>query len=119
MNSRRKGKDGELEAARALREHLGLPVTRAAQHSGKEQADLRGVPGLHFEVKRRRRIGAIGFLDQARDESGTGGELWARSSRGGDVPVVLMRQDGDDWVIMLGLRDLERFIQRLSASRTL
>lgn len=109
VNSRRKGKDGELEAARALREHLGLPVTRAAQHSGKEQADLRGTPGIHWEVKRRKRIGAMQFAEQAWDEA-----------RDDDVPVVLMREDGStEWQVMIPLGQLERFIERLRPSRAL
>lgn len=112
MNSRRKGKVGELEAARALREHLGLPVTRAAQHSGKEQADLRGTPGIHWEVKRRRKIGAARFMDQAMRE--------ARVVETCDIPVVLMREDGHPfWTVMVPLTGLELFIERLQRARAL
>lgn len=106
VNSRRKGKTGELEAARYLREHLGLPASRSAQHSGKEQADLRGVPGVHFEVKRRRKIGACQFMEQAQADAATG-----------EIPVVLLRPDDGHWLILLDPRDVERLAQRLSASR--
>lgn len=106
MNSRRKGKRGELGAARALRELFGVSVTRAAQHSGKEQADLRGLPGLHFEVKLYSKIGACRFMDQAQAESGD------------DVPVVLMRENGGKWMVMVPLDELERLRQRLPPART-
>lgn len=105
MNSRRKGKRGELEAARALRELFGVAVTRAAQHSGKEQADLRGTPGVHWEVKLYAKIRACRFMDQARAECGD------------DVPVVLMRENGGTWMVMVPLDELQRLRQRLPPAR--
>lgn len=107
MNSRRKGKRGELEAARALRELFGVAVTRAAQHSGKEQADLRGTPGLHWEVKLYAKIGACRFMDQAQAECGD------------DVPIVLMRENGGQWMVMVPLNELSRLLQRLPPPRAL
>jgi len=83
-------------------------MTRAAQHSGKEQADLRGAPGIHFEVKRRGKIGAMQFMEQAYREAGDG-----------DAPVVLMREDLGRWHVMVPLDYLELFIQRLHQARTL
>ena len=101
VNSRQKGKRGELEAARALRAMLGVPVTRAAQHSGKEQADLRGTPGVHWEVKLYAKIGACRFMDQAEAESG------------GDVPVVLMRENGGRWLLVVPLARFDQLRQCL------
>jgi hypothetical protein len=105
VNSRRKGKSGELQAARALRELLGIAVTRAAQNSGKEQADLRGTPGIHWEVKWCAKIGACRFMDQARADCGE------------DVPVVLMRENGGQWMVMVPLDELDRLFQRLPPPR--
>jgi len=101
VNSRRKGKRGELEAARALRDLLGLPVTRAAQHSGKEQSDLRGTPGVHWEVKLYAKIGACRFLDQAKRDCGQ------------DVPVVLMRENGGQWNVLVPLDRFRELLERL------
>lgn len=49
---RRKGKAGELELARLLREHLGADVTRNLEQSRRGGADLLGLPGWAVEVKR-------------------------------------------------------------------
>ncbi len=99
INSRNKGKRGELEAVHALRAALpGCRVIRGQQRSGTECADVIGIDGLHIEVKRRRRIAALGFLEQAR-----------RDAQAGEVPVVLMRQDRGRWAVMLDIEDLVAF----------
>lgn len=57
MNSRAKGKRGELEAAKALSEVLRVGVERTVQYNGAAgDADLKieALPMLHIEVKRRR-----------------------------------------------------------------
>ena len=57
MNSRAKGKAGELEAAKALTAALECAVRRNAQYCGAAgDADLtvECLPELHVEVKRRR-----------------------------------------------------------------
>ena len=50
MNSKRKGKEGELRLVHFLREH-GYECRRTAQYCGKtgEAADVIGLPGLHIE----------------------------------------------------------------------
>ena len=54
VNSKRKGKSGELELAAKLKGH-GYDVRRSVQYNGKAedgQADLLGLPGIHIECKR-------------------------------------------------------------------
>lgn len=54
MNSRRKGKDGELELARRLGE-LGFPAKRGQQFKGGQDSPdvvCEGLGHVHFEVKR-------------------------------------------------------------------
>lgn len=51
-NSQRKGKEGERELARLLREHLGDGVSRNLEQARNGGADLNGLPGWCVEVKR-------------------------------------------------------------------
>ena len=97
MNSRNKGKRGELEAAKAWRDHVGTPLRRTAQVDGSLSADLTGIDGLHLEVKRRARIAATDYMLQAM-----------RDSEGKDkIPTVLMRQDHfPEWLVVVRLSDL-------------
>lgn len=98
VNSGRKGKRLELEAAAAVRTHLGLPARRSAQACGKYAADLLDTGDLFIECKGRRRHAVLKWLDQAREEAG-------RDS----CPIVLLRRDGDPhWYALLRLDDLGR-----------
>lgn len=104
--SRDKGKRGELEARDKVRDLWGCPNTqRSAQVSGKYSCDLLGGPeGLHLEVKRYAQIAASRFMDQAQ----------ADAFGGPDIPVVLMREDGGEWLCMFRMRDTKEFLARLS-----
>ena len=52
MNSRQKGKKGELELAKVLRGY-GYPARRGQQYSGANgDADVVGLPHVHIECKR-------------------------------------------------------------------
>jgi hypothetical protein len=104
MNSKRKGKAGELDAAHAVRRILGLPARRGQQRSGLDAADIvDAIPGTHCEVKRRKAISTLAFLRQAEHDAAAG-----------TVPYVLMREDGDTrWCIMLRLDQLTGFANLL------
>lgn len=91
MNSPQKGKRLELEAALALRETLGLPAQRSARRGVAGASDIISLPGLHIEVKGRRRIAALKFLAQAEKDCQ------------GHLPLVLMRENSGDWTVMLRL----------------
>lgn len=95
--SRDKGKRGELELARLLRDR-GYDAHRGAQHrGGPDSPDVEGLPGIHIECKRTERLDLYGALDQAR-----------RDSAPGDVPVVMHRRNECDWVAILRLEDFLR-----------
>lgn len=96
MNSRAKGKRIELEAVHALT-GIGWDCTRSAQHCGKEAADLRTKrpAGIHVEVKGRKALAVQDFMDQA-----------VRDKFASDLPIVLMRENRGDWLVMVRLRDL-------------
>lgn len=110
MNSRAKGKRGELAARDGIRQHLGVGARRTQQHCGRYgDADLDvDMPGTHFEVKNVKSIAAARFMDQAvRD-----------AKADGDLPLVLMRENRGDWLVMVRLSDLAALATKV-ATRTL
>lgn len=93
-NSRRKGKDGELEIAKLLRER-GYDTRRGQQYCGANgDPDVVGVPGLHIEVKRTESCSPYKYLEQAQDDA-----------REDEIPVVLHRQNRKDWIAILSMDD--------------
>ena len=96
-NSKRKGKVGELELARKLREY-GYDTRRSVQYNGKEeegQADLLGLPGVHIECKRTEKLSLYDAVNQAkRDSEGTD-----------ELPVVFHRKNHCEWLAILPLDD--------------
>ena len=102
MNSRAKGKRGELEARNAVREHwFASGCIRSAQAGGAYAADLLNAgDGLHVEVKRRQKIAATHFMKQAERDCGVD-----------EVPVVVMREDGyPSWLVVVRIEDTEKFL---------
>ena len=89
MKSRNKGKAGEREIAALVAELTGFDVRRRVrQHDG--DSDLEGVPGWSIEVKRHAkapRSSVRSWWAQAVDQS----------SPTGAIPVLLYRQDRDEW----------------------
>lgn len=98
--SRRKGAEGEREAAGVLRD-AGLPADRLVQQAGLYvRGDLTGLPGYHFEVKRQETLRLPTWLRQAVAEAPIGA-----------VPVVAFRQNRGAWYACLPLEDLARLIR--------
>jgi hypothetical protein len=113
VNSRNKGKVGEREARDAIREHLGLAdAKRSAQVSGKEASDVLTEAPIHWEVKRRKKIAALSFLEQAERDAE------ASTTAEDKVPAVVMREDGStEWVLMLRLADFRRLSNAVTGAR--
>lgn len=107
MNSREKGKRGELELARALRS-LGYDCRRGQQYSGANgDADVVGLPGIHIECKRVERLNLYDAMAQAKHDA-----------RGGETPVVVHRKDRCGWLVTLELEDfIGRFYREWEAGR--
>ena len=94
MNSRRKGKNGELELCRALRGH-GYECKRSVQYSGANgDADVVGLPGIHIECKRVERLNLEDAMAQSR-----------RDAREGEIPVVMHRKTRSPWLVTTTLED--------------
>ena len=100
MNSRSKGKLGELEAAHYLSGLFRLPVRRGQQfRGGADSPDVVGLLGLHVEVKRVERLNVDAALEQSARESGTN-----------EVPLVLHRSNRKRWKMTFYGDDLLRFL---------
>jgi Holliday junction resolvase len=87
VNSRTKGRAGEQEIARTLRDELGLEVTRNwQQQAAQGGVDIVGVPGWAIEVKRAKQW-SNDWWTQAT----------AQAVRTGENPVLLYRLDRKPW----------------------
>lgn len=105
INSRNKGKRGELEAAKAVAEALGVAARRGQQFSGLEGEDIvTDLDGVHFEVKRTERLNLYAAMEQATLDAGTA-----------DVPVVLHRKNKQQWVAIVPLDQLAQLAERINA----
>lgn len=108
INSSRKGKVGELEAAAEWNRHLpNAHARRSQQHSGTESAsDLiaPGTPHLWLEVKRVQKLNLTEVMSKSRDQCG---EL---------CPVVLHRKNDEEWLVTFPLEDIKRFVQQVQGA---
>ena len=102
--SRNKGKAGEREVAKILRDH-GFPGERTAQCRGKDggEPDVIGMAGIHLEVKRTEALSLYTAMEQA-----------IRDRQGGDIPVVVHRRNGKRWLAVMLLDD---FLETVKEAR--
>lgn len=101
MNSRRKGKDGELELAALLRDY-GFDARRGRQYQGGDDSPdiVHSIPGIHLECKRCERGNPYDWLAQADAEC----PIEA-------IPVVAHRRSRQQWIAMLDLGDFLSLIR--------
>lgn len=95
MNSRAKGKQGELELSAFLRS-FGYAAARGRQFQGAaDSPDVVGVPGVHIECKRKEGSGRIyEWLEQAIGDASPD-----------QIPVVIHRRNRQRWICILRLED--------------
>lgn len=94
MNSRQKGKRGELEAARWLRDH-GYEARRGQQYAGANgDPDVIGLAGIHLEIKRVEHLNIVDAMDQSK-----------RDARDGEIPVVMHRRNNCEWLVTMRAED--------------
>lgn len=65
-----------------------------------------GPPGLHLEVKLYAKIGAMRYMDQAKEDA----------ARTGDIPTVLMRENGGEWCVMVPMNRSVDFARKILAA---
>jgi Holliday junction resolvase len=93
MNSRAKGKRGELELAKVLRLY-GYDAHRGQQYKGgADSPDVTGIPGFHIEVKRVERLDLDAAMEQSIRDAGT------------EKPLVIHRKNGKPWKVTMLLED--------------
>ena len=103
MNSKQKGKRGELEVARILKEH-GYNARRTAQYCGNtgDAADVIGLNGFHIEVKRCETTKIWDWIHQAE-----------RDCKAEETPLVVFRKSHEDWKVALSFETFLRIIKQL------
>lgn len=106
-NSRRKGANGEREAAKVLGKSLGVTVTRMGRN-GKTAEDIdHPIPGVWVEVKRPARLGWWKYKRQAFGDAGE------------KIPTVMMRPNDDtEWMIAIPVARLREFVQRINETES-
>lgn len=96
MNSKQKGKRGELELANKLKEY-GYNCRRTAQYNGKElgsKADVIGLDGIHIECKWVEKLNVTEAMKQA-----------VRDCKGDELPTVFHKKSREPWLVTMRLTD--------------
>lgn len=94
INSRLKGKTGELELSKKLKEY-GYETRRGQQYSGANgDADVVGLKGVHIECKRVEKLN----LEDAVTQS-------VNDARKDETPVVMHRKNHKEWLVTMRLID--------------
>lgn len=97
INSKQKGKRGENELVRKLKEY-GYNTRRSVQYNGKAeegQADIVGLPYIHVEVKRVERLNIYDAIEQAKRDS----------KKSDNLPAVFHRKNNCEWLVTMRLED--------------
>lgn len=93
MNSKRKGKRGELELAKKLQEY-GFNTRRGQQYSGLGGDDVVGLEGIHIECKRVERLNVYDAVKQA-----------CKDAEADELPAVFWRKNKEQWLVTMALCD--------------
>ena len=98
INSKRKGKTGELEFCNYLKD-LGYEARRGQQYSGSPDSPdiVTDMDNIHFEVKRTETLSLYKALDQAKKDAGD------------KIPIVVHRRNGKPWVCITYADDMFKF----------
>jgi Holliday junction resolvase len=109
VNGKQKGKNGELELAKVLRQY-GYNVRRSVQYNGKAeegQPDLLGLPNIHVECKRTEKLKLYDAVDQAKRDSNNTQQL----------PAVFHRKNNCEWVVVMTLSDWMKIYKEYASGK--
>lgn len=108
--SRAKGKRGEQELVRLIKEN-GYEARRTAQYCGKtgEAADVIGLPGISVECKRVEKLNIYDAIAQATRDAEAAGR--------GDLPAVFHRKNNCPWLVTLRIEDFFEIYREWEAGR--
>lgn len=102
INSREKGRRGEVELAHEL-EKYGYKAYRSQQYCGANgDADVVGLPGFHIECKRVEKLNLENAMEQSISDA-----------REDEVPVVMHRKNRKPWLVTLELKDFMELLGRM------
>ena len=108
INSRAKGKAGELELSRVLREH-GYDTRRGQQYCGANgDADVVGLPYIHIECKRVEKLNLDAAMSQARSDA-----------RENEKLVIMHRKNREPWKVTMLLDDWIELYREWAAGKEL
>ena len=96
INSKQKGKNGELEICHKLKEY-GFECRRSVQYNGKAdggQADIVGLKNIHAEIKRVEKLNLYDAMAQA-----------IHDANDGELPTVFHRKNYSEWLVTMRLPD--------------
>ncbi len=99
LNSRKKGKVGELEACQKLAELFGWAAQRSQQFCGRAGDDdikVAQTPSLFWEIKREQNCNVHKAMQRASEDAGR------------RCPVLMHRKNHTDWLLTIRLSDLPR-----------
>jgi len=106
MNSRNKGKRGELELVRALR-FRGYECRRSQQYAGiNNDADVVGLPWIHIECKRVEKLNLYEAMAQAE-----------RDAKPDELPTVMHRKNNSEWLVTMKLDDWIKIYREYEAGK--
>lgn len=101
INSRSKGKRGELQISHILKEY-GYEARRGVQYNGADgSADVIGLPGIHCEIKRVENLNLNKAMAQAINDA-----------KPDEMPCVFHRRNRDFWKVTMRLEDFMELYRR-------
>lgn len=104
MNSREKGKRGELELSHKLKEY-GYDCRRGQQYCGADgSADVVGLPGIHIECKRVEKLNLYDAMAQSK-----------RDTRKNELPAVFHRKNHCEWLVTMPLEEFMKIYREWEA----
>ena len=94
MNSRDKGKRGELELSHILQGY-GYDTRRGQQYCGSNgDADVVGLPNIHIECKRVENLNLYKAMEQSKNDA-----------KEEEIPTVFHRKNNQKWLVTMTLDD--------------
>lgn len=108
-SQRTKGAVGEREVCDIFAVALGEPVKRNIDQARDGGNDI-DIKDLVVEVKRRKTLGTIyGWFAQAFAAATTHPQHAVGEAKMRGTPIVICRQDGGEWIVVLRLADFIRY----------
>lgn len=104
INSKQKGKQGELELSHKLKEY-GYDCRRSQQYCGVAgDSDVIGLKGVHIECKRVEKLNIYEAVERAKSDA-----------KKGDMPAVFHRKNRKEWLVTVTLDDFIELYKNMEA----